>query len=72
MSQTSPHQKRSSGEGRHMYIGVFFDSKLNLKENISSVLKKFLILRMHCLRKLISFGVKSDMFVSFFLIFIML
>ena len=23
-----------------MYIGVFFDSKLNLKENISSMLKK--------------------------------
>ena len=33
----------------YKYLGVVFDTKLNLKENINSVLKKANT-RMHCLR----------------------
>ena len=49
----------------YKYLGVVFDSKLNWKENIISVLKK-VNSRMYCMRKLISFGVKSDMLVTFY------
>ena len=49
----------------YKYLGVVFDSKLNWKENISSVLKK-VNLRMYCLRKLRSFGINSDMLVTFY------
>ena len=49
------------------YLGVVFDSKLNWKENINSVLKK-VNSRMYCMRKLRSFGVNSDMLVIFFII----
>ena len=42
-----------------------FDSKLNWKENINSVLKK-VNSRMYCMRKLRSFGVNSDMLVTFY------
>ena len=45
------------------YLGVMFDSKLNWKENINSVLKK-VNTRVYCLRKLRSFGVNSGMFVT--------
>ena len=38
------------------YLSVVFDSKLNWKENINSVLKK-VNTRMYCLRKPRSFGV---------------
>ena len=48
----------------YKYLGVVFDSKLNWKENINSVLKK-VNSRMYCMRKLISFGVNSDMLVTF-------
>ena len=48
----------------YKYLGVFFDSKLNWKENINSVLKK-VNSRMYCMRKLRSFGVNSDMLVTF-------
>ena len=48
----------------YKYLGVVFDSKLNWKE-INSVLKK-VNLRMYCMRKLRSFGVKSDMLVTFY------
>ena len=41
-------------------LGVVFDSKLNRKENINSVLKK-VNTRLYCLRKLRSFG---DRYVS--------
>ena len=44
---------------------MVFDSKLNWKENISSVLKK-VNSRMYCMRKLRSFGVNSDMLVTFY------
>ena len=47
------------------YSGVVFDSKLNWKENINSVLKK-VNTRMCCLRKLRSFGVNSGMLVTFY------
>ena len=47
------------------YLGVVFDNKLNWKENINSVLKK-VNSRMYCMRKLRSFGVKSDMLVTFY------
>ena len=47
------------------YIGVVFDSKLNWKENINSVLKK-VNSRMYYMRKLRSFGVNSDMLVTFY------
>ena len=40
----------------HKYLGVVFDSKLNWKEIIDSVLKK-VNTKMYCLRKLRSFGV---------------
>jgi len=46
-------------------LGVVFDSKLNWKENINSVLKK-VNLRMYCMRQLRSFGVNSDMLVTFY------
>ena len=49
----------------YKYLGVFFDSKLNWKENINSVLKK-VNLRMYCMRKLRSFGFNSDMLVTFY------
>ena len=42
-----------------------FDSKLNWKENINSVLKK-VNTRMYCLRKLRPFGVNSGMLVTFY------
>ena len=44
---------------------MVFDSKLNWKENINSVLKK-VNTRMYCLRKLRSFGVNSGMLVTFY------
>ena len=44
---------------------MVFDSKLNWKENISSVLKK-VNSRMYCIRKLRSFGVNSDMLGTFY------
>ena len=49
----------------HKYLGVDFDSKLNWKENINSVLKK-VNSRMYCMRKLRSFGVNSDMLVTLY------
>ena len=49
----------------YKYLDVFFDSKLNWKENTSSVLKK-VNSRMYCMRKLRSFGVNSDMLVTFY------
>ena len=48
----------------YKYLSVVFDSTLNWKENINLVLKK-VNSRMHCLRKLRSSGVNSDMFVTF-------
>ena len=48
----------------YKYLGVVFDSKLNWKENINSVLKK-VNSRMYCMRKLSSFGINSDMLVVF-------
>ena len=48
----------------YKYLGVVFDSKLNWKENIDSVLKEENT-RMYCLRKLRSFGVNSGMSVTF-------
>ena len=50
----------------YKYSGVVFDSKLNWKENINSVLEK-VNSRMYCMRKLRSFGVNSDMLVTFFI-----
>ena len=47
------------------YLGVVVDSKLNRKENINSVLKK-VNSGMYCMRKLRSFGVNSDMLVTFY------
>ena len=49
-------------------LGVVFESKLNWKENINSVLKKLKKVnsRMYCMRKLRSFGVNSDMLVTFY------
>ena len=44
---------------------MVFDGKLNWKENIDLVLKK-VNTRMHCLRKPRSFGVNSDMLVTFY------
>ena len=49
----------------YKYLGVVFDSKLNWKENINSVLKK-VNSRMYCMRKLRSFGVNSDLLVTFY------
>ena len=49
----------------YKYLGVVFDSKLNWKENINSVLTK-VNTRMYCLRKLRSFGVNSGMLVTFY------
>ena len=49
----------------YKYLGVVFDRKLNWKENINSVLKK-VNSRMYCTRKLRSFGVNSDMLVTFY------
>ena len=43
---------------------MVFDSKLSWKENINSVLKK-VNSTMYCLRKLRSFGVNSDLLVTF-------
>ena len=52
----------------YKYLGVVFDSKLNWKENINSVLRKksMYCMRMYCMRKLRSFGVNSDMLVTFY------
>ena len=47
----------------YKYVGVVFDSKLNWKE-INSVLKK-VNSRMYCMRQLRSFGVNSNMLVTF-------
>ena len=47
------------------YLGVVFDSKLNWKKNINSVLKK-VNSRMYFMRKLRSFGVNSDTLVTFY------
>ena len=47
------------GQKHNKYFGVVFDSKLNWKQNINSVLKK-VNLKMHCSRKLRFFGVNSD------------
>ena len=44
---------------------MVFDSKLNWKENINSVLK-IVNSRMYCIRKLRSFGVNSDMLITFY------
>ena len=49
----------------YKYLGVVFDSKLNWKENINSVVKK-VNSRMYCMRKPRSFGVNSDMLVTFY------
>ena len=49
----------------YKYLGVVFDSKLIWKENINSVLKK-VNSRIYCMRKLRSFGVNSDMPVTFY------
>ena len=49
----------------YKYLDVVFDSKLNWKENINSVLKK-VNSRMYCMRKLKSFGVNSGMLVTFY------
>ena len=49
----------------YKYLGVVFDSKLNWKENINSVLKK-VNSRMYCMRKLRSFVVNSDKLVAFY------
>ena len=48
----------------YKYFCVVFDSRLNWKENINSVLKK-VNTRMYCLRKLRSFGVNSGMLITF-------
>ena len=45
----------------YKYLGVGFDSKLNWKENINSVLNN-VNLGMYCRRKLRSSGVNSDNF----------
>ena len=52
----------------YKYLGVVFGSKLNLKENINSVMKK-VYSRMYCMRKLRSFGLNSDMLVIFIIFF---
>ena len=49
----------------YKYLGAVFGIKLNWKENINYVLKK-VNLRMYCMRKLRSFGVNSDMLVTFY------
>ena len=49
----------------YKYFCVVFDSRLNWKENINSVLKK-VNTRLYCLRKLRSFGVNSGMLVTFY------
>ena len=49
----------------YRYLGVVFDSKLNWKENINSVLKN-VNSRMYYMRKLRSFEVNSDMPVTFY------
>ena len=49
----------------YKYLGVVFDNKLNWKENINFVLKN-VNWRMYCMRKLRSFGVNSDMLVTFY------
>ena len=46
-------------------LGVVFDSKLNRKENINSVLKK-VNTKMYCLRKLRYFADNSGMLVTFY------
>ena len=49
----------------YKYFCVVFDSRLNWKENINSVLKK-VNTRMYCLRKLRSFGVNSGTLATFY------
>ena len=51
--------------GTYKYLGVVFDRRLNWKENINSVVKK-VNPRMYFMRKLRSFGVNSDMLVTFY------
>ena len=68
--QTCPKPVYIKGEAverveTYTYLGVVFDSKLNWKENINSVLKKENT-RVYCLRKLRSFGVNSGMLVTFY------
>ena len=53
------------GVDTYKYLGVIFDSQLNWKENINSVLKTVNSI-MYCLRKLRSFGVNSDVLVTFY------
>ena len=48
----------------YKYLGVVFDSKLNWKENINSVLEKKKV--NSSMRKLRSLGVNSDMLVTFY------
>ena len=49
----------------YKYLGMVFDSKLTWRENINSVLKK-VNSRMYYMRKLRSFGVNSDMPLTFY------
>ena len=49
----------------YKYLGVVFDSKLNWKENVNSVLKK-VNTKMYWLRKLRSFAVNSGTVVTFY------
>ena len=53
------------GVDTYKYLGVVFDSQLNWKENISSVLKTVNSI-MYCMRKLRSYGVNSDVLVTFY------
>ena len=69
-NQRCPKSDHIKGEAverveTYKYLVVVFDSKLNWKGDIHSVLKK-VNLRMYCLRKLRSFGVNSDMVVTFY------
>ena len=50
----------------YKYLGVVFESNLNWRQNISSMLKK-VNSRMYCMRKLRPFGVNFDMLVAFFI-----
>ena len=69
MNQRCPKPVYLKGEAverveKYKYLDVVFGSKLNWKENITSVLKK-VNTRMYCRRKLRSFGVNSGMLVTF-------
>ena len=65
MQYTTSRQKKIERVDTYKYLGVVFDRKLNWKENINSVLKK-VNSTMDCMRKLRSFGVNSDMLVTFY------